>query len=112
MTETTLQTLRDALTLREQMRADGASQAECDSALEEMLRERWPFTREWKYVCKACYDTGLRIERRQTRIYGDTFVDVGVPCTCKLGDRFRPRQKRDDDFTAAGKVSGPTRFGR
>jgi len=103
--------LRDALTLREQMRADGASQVECDALLEEALRAHWPFTREWKYLCELCQDTGLQLERRPARVYGDALVDVGTPCTCRLGERFKPRRKADDDFIAAGRVSKPTRFG-
>ena len=104
-----------ALAIRDQMRADGASDAECAAALEEAVRRHWPFTREWKYLCGLCDDTGLRLERRKHALYGETWIDVGVPCACSLGVRFIPKRKGgDDDFTAAGKVkaSKPTRWGR
>src|SRR3990167_1031325 len=51
-------TMREALRLRDQMRADGATEVELAQALEQTVRAAWLFTRAWKYLCQACDDTG------------------------------------------------------
>src|SRR5262245_9718942 len=84
------------------------------TALDDAVRDHWPQGREWKYLCNACGDTGLIIEQRPARIYGGKLVDVGVPCHCRLGARFRPRPVAApaNDDAAAGKKSPtkPTRL--
>ena len=99
--------------IREELRRQGASQAAIDQATENVVRDRWPFTREWKYLCPLCDDTGLRVSFESARIYGETRVWVGRPCSCSRGERFRDRPKASDDFTQAGKAPAkPTRWGR
>jgi len=85
----------------------GATREEREYALEETLRDVWPYEREWHYLCSACRDTGLvdqvcepgsrcngRSTTGQTRFcaehpaYTHTY---GTPCACALGARFRPR---------------------
>lgn len=99
--------LWDAITAALDQRDDGA-------ALDDAVRDHWPQGREWKYLCTACNDTGLIIEQRRARIYGGALVDVGRPCHCGLGARFRPRPAAPaaDDYAAAGKTSRskPSRF--
>lgn len=97
------------------MKADGASDRERFAVVEATIRECWPRTRTWKYLCESCRDTGLVIRADVVNKLGCR-VDEGVPCHCSAGARFRERPRgEDDDFTQAGKVTKPkgfTRFGR
>ena len=98
----------------DEMKAGGSSPTECLSALEKWLRASWPFSREWKYLCQNCEDTGLTHENcpgdrtcgREKPHGGHTF---GTPCWCSLGRRFKEKQAMPEDFTQAGKM---TRVGR
>lgn len=110
-------TFRIAMTTWDQMKADGATLDALTRGMEAMLRDVWPFTREWKYLCANCEDGGL--------VFGQCPGDAtcgrhkehmahsyGTPCWCSLGSRFKGRQRSADDFTAAGRTSKPTRPGR
>lgn len=99
--------------IREELRRQGASPQALAQATENVVRDTWPFTREWKYLCPICDDTGLKLSLEATRVYGELPVWIGRPCSCSRGERFRDRPKAEQDFTAAGKTPRqPTRFGR
>ena len=110
---------REAMRGWDAMKADGIPIAERVKALEASLRQAWPFTREWKYLCVECNDTGFVLSEchgdatcgREKRHGPHTF---GRPCWCSLGARFRPKARPNlEDVEAAGKVSKPmTRFNR
>ncbi len=56
-------TIREALRIREAMRATGASEADVASAFEQSVRAAWPKpqgrSEPWHYLCERCNDTGL-----------------------------------------------------
>jgi hypothetical protein len=111
-------TIKEALRLVDVQRAQGATKAECDAYLEKVVRESWPVTREWKYLCDKCGDTGLEMRECQ----GDATCgrskrhlphEYGDPCWCSAGARFRAKPKSDEDFSqATAKTKKPSRFGR
>jgi hypothetical protein len=90
--------------------AAGVDRATAIDGLERTIRDHWPYSREWKYLCPRCDDTGLVLRTVTNRL--GCVVDEGHPCSCALGARFIPKPKRSDDFTAATKVTKPTRFGQ
>jgi len=112
-------TIDAAVRLRLQMREDGASEQELAAGLEQTVRASWPFTREWKYLCHNCDDTG----GEWRACPGDATCgrdaphrphDFVKPCWCSLGRRFREKTKPTDgdDFTESTKGKHrPTRFG-
>jgi hypothetical protein len=111
------QTIREALQLRAKMRTDGASEQELAEGFERTVRSAWPFTREWKYLCQNCDDTGGEIRRcsgtdgscrRDDPHAAHEFL---VPCWCSRGKRFRETPKEQTDATAATKRTRPTRAG-
>jgi hypothetical protein len=133
--------IREALRLRDKMKADGVAPDDIAAGLERLVRDVWPKTREWHYICDLCNDTGLRMyvcQRGQrcngisTRIDNprdtpgkyrrlcamhpdsDYSHDYGEPCICARGDRFKrvSKPERDDLGDAARKPSQPSRFGR
>lgn len=110
-------TFREAMKAWDQMKADGATLQARVTGLEAMLRDVWPFTREWKYLCSGCEDGGLVF----ARCPGDATCgrpkehlphSYGTPCWCSLGSRFKSKPRGADDFTAAGRTSKPARVGR
>lgn len=132
----------EAWDLRKKLKADGLSGAELDKGLEAVLRDFWPFTREWKFICADCHDSGFQVYvcRRGQRCSGistrtdgpretalhhrricatnpesDYEHEYGQACFCARGERFRAKPKPEaSDFTDAGKGkrSDLTRFGR
>ncbi len=103
-----VEAFKHAMHLRREMRESGSTPAECDRALEKILRANWPvrLLEEWpeKYlrpVCLACDGTGLIIRTVVNRL-GLT-VDEGTPCRCIAGDKFLKKSTPDKDFTQAGK---------
>lgn len=133
--------IEEALKLRDQMRDDGVSEADLAAGFERVVRDVWPFTREWHYLCEQCNDTGLviyvcrpgaRCNGLSTRVDGpretagkyrrlcalhpdsDYTHEYGEPCYCPKGDRFKraPKPEQDDLQDAARKPKQPTRFGR
>ncbi len=128
----------EMMAICDQMKTDGVSREDRAKGIEATLRQMWPFTREWKYLCNECNDTGLvmRICRDGARCDGtSTRADssfqpagkfqrlctmqqsyeheYGTPCFCSLGARFREKPKHDPaDFSDAGRTSKPTRIGR
>jgi len=113
------ESIDQALKMREELKAKGLSPADLAFSFEAVVREVWPFTREWKYLCNACGDYGLEMHECP----GDATCgrhkphlahEYGSPCWCSAGARFREKQKpTPEDFTAAGKAprKQPTRFG-
>lgn len=112
------QTFTAAMELWDHQKAEGVPRDIRLQTLERTLRAAWPQTREWKYLCQNCNDTGLVISFCE----GDATCgrdrphyahDYGTPCWCSLGAKFKPKPKPGpEDFTAAAKVSKPTRLGR
>lgn len=129
----------DAMQIMDRQKADGVPFIERLKGLDGVLRQFWPFTREWKYVCRECDDTGLvmltcrrgsRCDGISTRTDGpfqqpgkyqrfcakdpdgDYEHDYGRACYCSLGARFRqPPKPSPDDFQSAGRRKF-TRIGR
>ena len=111
-------TFREAMVIWDQMKADGMSLVDRVKGLEAVLRDVWPFTREWKYICSNCNDYGLSMGNCP----GDATCgrhkphlphEFGTPCWCELGRRFREKPRGGpDDFKAAGRTSKPSRVGR
>ena len=108
----------EAAKIWHQMRENGASIEQCTTSMEAVVRARWPFTREWKFLCSNCDDVGL--------VMGDCPGDAtcgrprqhlphsfGTPCWCGLGNKFKDKQPAaPEDFAQAGRTRKPTRFGR
>lgn len=112
-------TIRDAIAERDTLKAKGLDALELAKGFEAVVRQVWPFTRAWHYLCEDCRDTGLEIVvcvgagglcgRRQEH----TAHEYGRPCWCKKGAAFRaPEVTPDDAIAKAAKVSKPSRFGR
>lgn len=110
-------TIREALRLRAQMKADGMSRADLERNLEQIIRACWPFTREWKYLCVECADLGLILHDcdggkscgRDKKHGPHSF---GTPCWCSLGARYKAKERKVEDFTQAGKVTEKKAFSR
>ncbi len=108
----------EAMTLWDQLKVNGVSLEDRQRGLETVLREVWPQTRAWHYLCPACDDVGLAMVwcpgdvtcgRRTPHLPHD----FGEPCVCPRGARFREKPKpTPDDFAAAGKQKRMTRVGR
>lgn len=107
---------REAMAIWDAMKADGMSLSDRCKGLEAVLRQVWPFTREWHTLCPQCNDYGLQMAvcpgdatcgdnpatHRPRRPH--LAHDYGRPCYCELGRRFREAPKPGpDDFTQAGK---------
>lgn len=119
-----VQTFREAMRLWDAQKADGVSFADRVAGLANSLRQAWPKGREseWKYLCADCSDYGLIM----SKCPGDATCgrakqhqahDVGTPCWCPKGVRFKDTPKAGPEgFTSAGKSpkkpSGFTKFGR
>jgi hypothetical protein len=127
------------MVLWDAQKRDGVSQAERVACMEKTLRVAWPQAREWKYLCKTCFDTGLivkvcqpgdrcdgvsmRLDTRhdhpgkyarlcQNDPDGVVIHDYGVPCFCSRGERFKDRPKGGDEgdgFTQATRGKGGRR---
>lgn len=99
----------DAMKEWRDMKAQGIALADRVKGLEAVLREVWPFAREWKYLCAQCDDLGVKIAEcpgdatcgRSKEHLPHTF---GTPCWCALGQRFKDKPRSEDDFTAAGRT--------
>lgn len=111
---------REAMRAWDQQKAGGVSFTDRLKGLDGLIRQVWPFTREWKYVCTSCDDLGAVWSDcsgdatcgRRNRHLPHTFVS---PCWCGLGVKFQDAPKAStDDFTAAGKSRSRTmsRMGR
>lgn len=108
---------RDAMRVWDQLKANGGTLRDFLPGLERVLREAWPQTRPWKYLCDRCDDYGLQL----TECAGDATCGrsrahlphvFGTPCWCSQGARYREQPKpAADDFTQAGR-SKPSRVGR
>lgn len=109
--------MMEAMRLWDEQKAEGGSLEERRAGMERTLRASWPLTREWKYICDACDDYGLRMQDcpgdatcgRKKEHLPHTF---GTPCWCAKGIGFRGKPKAvPEDFASAGR-SKPTRIGR
>lgn len=105
-------TFVEAMRLWDRQKEEGVSLDARLQGLEKTLRAAWPQRREWKYLCAACNDHGLIISVvDEGEGYGA--YDVGRPCHCAKGDRFRTPTRVDADaFQQAGKTRKMTRVGR
>jgi hypothetical protein len=112
--------IMEAVAYVEGLKAKGATKADTDQALENVVRARWPKpkdrTEPWRYICDTCGDTGLQMlqctprfrcpgistrtdspgekpgKYRRLCVGSTTYEhDYGVPCRCAKGDLFRPR---------------------
>lgn len=107
----------DAMRLWDEQKAAGVPLADRQRALFGVIRDLWPVTREWKYLCTNCSDSGLAIavcpgDATCGRSKAHLAHEFGTPCWCGLGSRFREKPKPGpEDFTEAGR-SKPTRIGR
>lgn len=111
-------TYREAVKILDAQKAAGVPLLERLKGLESVLREAWPQTREWHYLCSVCGDVGLDMQRCS----GDATCgrprahlkhDYGKPCWCPKGARFKDKPKPEpEDFAAAGKSKPMTRIGR
>ena len=104
----------DVCEVRAELRRQNASKQAIAEATENLVRDRWPFEREWKYLCNGCDDTGLMLTFGVTDRLG-TVVDVGRPCTCSNGNKFRKPMASEADYVQAGKTPKQkpmSRFGR
>jgi len=134
------QVFADAMAVVDQQRAAGVSREERLKGLEGILREAWPKTRDWHYLCEACDDTGLvqKVCRKGARCDGgstrmdsqggtpgkyrrlcvlhpesDYEHDYGEPCHCPKGARFQSTPKSQGDYTQAGRSGkGMSKVGR
>jgi len=109
---------RTAMQMRVEMREQGATDAECHKAMENILRANWPVPplEDWPWHarlprCMHCDGYGLISRTVENRL--KCTVDEGTPCSCRSGDKFRNRPAAETDFTAAGKMPAkPKGFSR
>lgn len=112
--------VQDVATARADLRSQDASDRAIAEATEALVRHYWqplvPPEREWPpwasgWRCADCHGTGLVLTTETTRI--GTVADVGRPCQCGKGQRFRPAPV-EEAHTTAGKVpkKQPTRWGQ
>ena len=116
-------TIRQALAIRDRMKADGATADALIDGLARTLRAAWPQRRAWHYLCEACDDYGLSMRACSGddlatcgRQHPHAGHEYGVPCSCVTGARFTSRPTAPDDYTQATKTSQkatkPTRLWR
>lgn len=129
---------KEAIRISDQMALDGASKADRQQYVENVIRAAWPKKREepWHYACKGCDDSGWVVKTCQRGSCGRPFslpkqagddrtgkgkcVDghsYAAPCVCEKGQGFRrsmlKEQPRTEDAMAlAAKTSKPTKIGR
>ena len=110
-----------AMRLWDEQKAAGVPREGRIAGLEQSLRAAWPQTREWKYLCGGCDDTGLRLHecpgdkpfcgRRKAHLPHE----YGEPCSCAAGLKYQPQpEAAPQDFRQAGKAKpqGFSRMGR
>lgn len=114
----------EAVDLRAQLKADGATGTDLEAGLEAVVRATWPRSpgaHAWKYLCETCRDTGLEMRWCEGRgcglAHGNTHAphEVGWPCFCSKGERFRETKPAQLDAISAAaktaKAAKPSRFG-
>lgn len=114
------QTFVAAMDIWQAQTAEGLSVHQRVATLTKTLKLAWPQTREWKYLCDACDDYGLRIascpgDATCGRMKEHGPHEFGTPCWCAAGKKFRPAPApMPEDFTQAGKAKSKplTRLGR
>lgn len=111
-------TVMECFRVWDRMKAEGGTIADRDALIQTALRQCWPFTREWKYLCATCDDLGLEMHRcpgdatcgRSNPHYAH---DFGKPCWCSAGQKFRPKGKSQEDIVSQAARTRPmTRAGR
>ena len=112
-------TFKAAMHIWDGQKADGVPLVERLRGLEQTLRQAWPFTREWKFLCPNCDDVGLAIieclgDAQCGRTNPHLLHSYGQPCWCALGKRFQEKRRPEpeDMLAAAAKVRKPTKVGR
>lgn len=111
--------ITEAMDLACQMRANGVPDAEIVAGIERTVRQSWPFTREWKFLCNHCDDLGAIWHTcpgdgtcgRSGKVHGPhRYVE---PCWCDLGRRFREKRKNAESAVEdAARTRPMTRVGR
>jgi|ERR1051326_6366412 hypothetical protein len=113
-----VQIYREAMRIWGEMKAQGVPLADRVNGLAKTLRTVWPQTREWKYLCQACSDYGLRMsdcpgDATCGRLRAHLPHEFGTPCWCSAGVRFKAKPKTEDDALAiAAKTAKPKGFTR
>lgn len=113
-------TILEALKLRAEMLAGGASLAEVRAGFEQVVREAWPKGRSepWRDLCGECRDYGWRIYEcagdaacgREKPHLPHTYATA---CWCAKGRLYQVKPKQEvDELAQVAKTSKPTRFGR
>lgn len=111
--------ITDALKIADELRSNGMPKEQAIATIEQTVRQTWPFTREWMYLCAACGDYGLVMHScdGQAGVCGRRKLhlshEYGIPCHCAAGARFEIRERTTDDaITAAATTRKMTRAGR
>lgn len=110
-----VRTMRKAMQLYRDARAQGIAREDARRGLEEELRGAWPKSvSKFRPNCDACDDTGYRemacwdqqrCFRKVCAANPEKQHSYVVPCECPKGDRFRPRTfTSGDELTAVGKT--------
>ncbi len=124
ITEQTLGSIvREAIDVRDSLKAAGMTGAELDRGMETVLRDCWPRptdrTEPWHDACSNCRDYGLEMgwcpgdaTCGRRKIHGAH--EYGKPCWCPLGRKFHDKLKpsEDDAMTLAARPKKPSRWGR
>lgn len=115
--------VRQAIEIRDQLKAAGMTGADLDRGMETVLRESWPKpadrTEPWHDACSNCRDYGLEMHQCP----GDATCgrhrrhpphEYGRPCWCPLGRKFNEKQAPtpEDAMTLAAKPKKMTRWAR
>ena len=112
---------KECLPILDAQKKAGVPFLERIKGLEGVIRQFWPFTREWHYRCGECGDYGLQMSNCDGEQHrcglgkGKPHLphEYGRPCWCSAGLRFKAREQTEDSAVeAAAKVRKPTRFGR
>jgi hypothetical protein len=114
MTGTLAHTITEALRYWQAQKADGVPVSERVKGLERCLRDCWPFTREWKYLCERCGDLGWEYvlcagDQTCGRDKAHLPHEFVVPCYCEKGRAKLQTPTRAEDYTQAVKTQKPAR---
>lgn len=128
--------LMAAIRMTDQMREAGESTTDIAAYLDGVVRQVWVKTREWKFLCDDCSDTGWHVKTctaaarcgrpfRLPKARDDDRTGSGTcpethsyaePCWCSKGQKRRAELFRqptsEDTMDQAAKQKKPTRWGR
>ena len=107
---------RVGMQLRREMLAEGASRADADAAVANVLKANWPHLKpvsEWPYHerlprCVKCDGYGWESRAIVDRL-GSHTTEASV-CACHAGDKYRAAPRQEHDAMAQlGKVQAKTK---